>query len=61
MVAHHKFFILSKEHFAIYKRKSSVLMALQFQIVSTVLDVAAFCVPVILDAAKIYMVKHTRI
>jgi len=37
IVAHHKILILLKGHFAIYKRKSSVWMALQFQIVMTIL------------------------
>ena len=40
MVAHHKIQILLKGHFTIYKEDpaSSILTALQFQIVSTILD-----------------------
>ena len=38
IVGHHKILILQKGHFAIYKRKSSILKALQFQIDWTILD-----------------------
>ena len=40
IVAHHKIFILLNGYFSIYKRKSSVWTAQQFQMVCTILDAA---------------------
>ena len=44
-VAHHKILISLKGHFSIYKRKSSITTALQFQIIWTILDAADFLCP----------------
>ena len=42
IVAHHTILTLLKRHFAIYKIKYSVLTALQFQIIWTILDAGLF-------------------